>query len=59
MLHIDRLDQWLDASLKERKHRAWVDLTDEEMWNAPTGGSDIINLDYARNVLALAKEKNT
>jgi len=29
MLHIDRLGQWLDASLKERK-RPWVGLTDEE-----------------------------
>jgi hypothetical protein len=29
MLHIDRLGQWLDASLKERK-RPWVGLTDED-----------------------------
>jgi hypothetical protein len=29
MLHIDRLGQWLDASLKERK-RPWAGLTDEE-----------------------------
>ena len=32
MLHIDRLDKWLDASLKERKaQRTWVGLTDEEI----------------------------
>jgi len=31
MLHIDRLDKWLDASLKERKQREWVGLTDEEL----------------------------
>ena len=31
MLHIDRLDKWLDASLKERKQRQWVGLTDEEL----------------------------
>ena len=32
MLHIDRLDKWLDASLKERKaQRTWVGLTEEEI----------------------------
>ena len=31
MLHIDRLDKWLDASLKERKQRTWVGLTAEEI----------------------------
>ena len=31
MLHIERLDQWLDASLKERKQREWAGLTDEEI----------------------------
>ena len=30
MLHIDRLDKWLDANLKERKQRPWVGLTDED-----------------------------
>ena len=39
--------------------RTWVDLTDEQMWNAYTGGSDIINLDYAKSIVALFKEKNT
>ena len=38
--------------------RTWVDLTDEQMWNAYTGGSDIINLDYAKSILKLFKEKN-
>ena len=38
--------------------RTWVDLTDEQMWNAYTGGSDIINLAYAKSILELFKEKN-
>ena len=38
--------------------RTWVDLTDEQMWNAYTGGSDIINLDYAKSIVALFKENN-
>ena len=41
------------------EQRTWVDLTDEQMWNAYTGGSDIINLDYAKSIVALFKEKNT
>ena len=39
--------------------RAWTGLTDEEMWNAYTGGSDIINLDYAKAIQNKLKEKNT
>ena len=39
--------------------RQWVGLTDDEMWNAYTGGSDIINLDYAKAIEAKLKEKNT
>ena len=38
--------------------RTWVGLTDDEMWNAYTGGSDIINLDYAKAIEAKLKEKN-
>ena len=34
MIHIDRLEQWLDASLKERKQREWVGLTDEMIQTA-------------------------
>ena len=30
VLHIERLDKWLDASLKERKQREWVGLTDSD-----------------------------
>ncbi|CAB5212725.1 hypothetical protein UFOVP189_41 [uncultured Caudovirales phage] len=30
MLHIERLDKWLDASLKERKQRSWIGLTDAD-----------------------------
>jgi hypothetical protein len=37
----------------------WVGLTDDEMWNAYTGGSDIINLDYAKAIESMLKEKNT
>ena len=39
--------------------RTWVGLTDQEMWGAYTGGSDIINLDYAKAIEAKLKEKNT
>jgi hypothetical protein len=39
--------------------RAWTGLTDEEMWNAYTGGSDIVNLDYAKAIQNKLKEKNT
>ena len=31
MLHIERLDKWLDASLKERKQREWVGLTPKQV----------------------------
>ncbi len=52
-----------DGGLDPRKttppQLTWVDLTDEQMWNAYTGGSDIINLDYAKSILQLFKEKNT
>lgn len=39
--------------------RTWIGLTDDEMWNAYAGGSDIINLDYAKAIEAKLKEKNT
>ena len=38
--------------------RTWVGLTDDEMWNAYAGGSDIINLDYAKAIEARLREKN-
>jgi len=44
--------------LRNPPQRTWVDLTDEQMWNAYTGGSDIINLDYAKSIVALFKENN-
>ena len=50
-------DDWRDVISPPQ--RTWVDLTDEQMWNAYTGGSDIINLDYAKSILELFKEKNT
>ena len=61
MLHIDRLDKWLDASLKERKsQRTWVDLAPEDrlcakyMLDAPEGIEAVI--DY---ITAKLKENNT
>jgi hypothetical protein len=60
MLHIDRLDKWLDASLKERKsRRTWVGLAPEDrlcakyMLDAPEGIEAVI--DY---ITAKLKEKN-
>jgi len=59
MLHIERLDKWLDASLKERKQREWVGLASEDrlcakyMQEAPDGIESVI--DY---IEAKLKEKN-
>ena len=56
MLHINRLDKWLDASLKERKQRTWVGLTDEDDIDWEDGG----NLkDLVKAIEAKLKEKNT
>jgi hypothetical protein len=38
--------------------REWVGLTNNEMWSADYGGSDIINLKYAKAIEAKLKEKN-
>ena len=65
MLHIDRLGQWLDASLKERKQREWVGLTDEETqaywdwedWQTGAGRSTIFEM--VRDIEAKLKRKNT
>ena len=56
MLHIDRLDKWLDASLKERKaQRTWVGLTDKD-WNRSKHNYDFQKgVDWAESIL---KEKN-
>ena len=66
MLDIDRLEQWLDASLKERKQREWVGLTDEdvqevERWvEFKEEGSDRIQTPkLIRYIEAKLKEKNT
>ena len=56
MLHIDGLDKWLDASLKERKQRPWIGLTDEEkqeIW-AMNETAMVISATEAK-----LKEKNT
>ena len=58
MLHIDRLDKWLDASLKERKaQRTWVGLTEEDRQHfdeEQLGWNDLLTA-----ADALLKEKNT
>jgi hypothetical protein len=64
MLHIDRLEQWLDASLKERKQRAWVELSEErirEIWlRGKDHGDDWLDvLALARSFEAELKELNT
>ena len=57
MLHIDRLDKWLDASLKERKQREWVGLTDEELLHIGVAtGLERAAVEMISNKL---KEKNT
>ena len=57
MLHIDRLDKWLDASLNKRKQRTWVDLTDDEI-SACSKGHMTRNA-FARAIEAKLKQKNT
>ena len=54
MLHIERLDKWLDASLKERKQNSWVGLTDEE-----TSGFTQHEMTVAKYVSKVLQEKNT
>ena len=61
MLHITRLDKWLDASLKKRKQREWVGLTDEEIGDAYVAWDDTDGAsfaDFARAIEAKLKEKN-
>ena len=53
MLHIERLDKWLDASLKERKQREWVGLTDEDC-KGMSAGDKVVAM-WANRIL---KEKN-
>ena len=42
-LHIDGLDKWLDASLKDRKQRTWVGLTEEEVDEIYTSVQEEVN----------------
>ena len=57
MLHIDRLDKWLDASLKERKaQRTWVGL-DEKDFSA-INQSCLTKLQAATSAESVLKEKN-
>ena len=55
VLHIDRLEQWLDASLKERKQREWVGLTDVD-WEWVAGRKDT-SLDTFAHGAAWAADK--
>ena len=58
MLHIDRLDKWLDASLKERKQREWVGLTDEEIHDTDGYKETREMYRFAHAIEAKLKEKN-
>lgn len=60
MLHIDRLGQWLDASLKERK-RPWVGLTDEDTFEIGErlGLADVAWIDLMKAIEAKLKERNS
>jgi hypothetical protein len=60
MLHIERLDKWLDASLKERKQREWVGLTNDEVNDFAAGchlGKSVQSAIYEAE--AKLKEKNS
>jgi hypothetical protein len=56
MRHIDRLDKWLDASLKERKQRQWVGLTRREFDEATSHLEDLEDCWIA--IEAKLKERN-
>jgi hypothetical protein len=63
MLHIERLDKWLDASLKERKQREWVGLTENTVLNMmpntiPTKYDGPL-MEFAKAVEKALQEKNT
>ena len=60
MLHIDRLDKWLDASLKERKQRQWIGLTKEDKFEIAEklGLVSIEWLNLMRVIEAKLKERN-
>ncbi len=64
-LNIDRLGQWLDASLKERAaQRQWVGLTDDErkkLWRdvVKWGDPSHDDVDLMEAIEAKLKEKNT
>ena len=56
MLRIERLDKWLDASLKERKQREWVGLTDSDFCREINTADFLAGAFFAESKL---KEKNT
>ena len=59
MLHIERLDKWLDASLKERKQREWVGLTDEDIHNTVGYDETREMYQFALALIAKLKAKNS
>ena len=60
MLHIEPLDKWFDASLKERKQREWVGLTDEEIAECFKVTPDqYLTWHIYKRIEAKLKEKNT
>jgi hypothetical protein len=59
MLHIERLDKWLDASLKEHKQRPWVGLTDEEIHCTAGYNETRETYQFALALMAKIKERNT
>lgn len=56
VLHIERLDKWLDASLKERKQREWLGLTDPDFCHQINTRDFLAGAFFAE---AKLKEKNT
>jgi len=62
-LSIDRLDKWLDASLKERAaQRPWVGLTEAEVdkcWNMTPMDTRNSRHMFAYSIETKLKEKNT
>ena len=56
VLHIERLDKWLDASLQERKQREWVGLTDPDFCHEINTRDFLAGAFFAE---AKLKDKNT
>ena len=59
VLHIERLDKWLDASLQERKQREWVGLNEKERNDIEDDFYANISIHVFDAIEAKLKEKNT